>query len=131
MKILLVDDDHDDRSLYQEIIQEINPSITCEVAGDGVEAIAKLSSAPVKPDLILLDINMPRMDGRDCLKIIRETTKFSDVPVLVVSTSISKKDQVFFASYGAPWMEKPNEYEELVRQLKNVIESFKKMLRNG
>lgn len=123
MRILLVDDDSDDQVLFQEVIQEINPEVTIETAGDGEDAIQKLLSGNKKPDLMLLDINMPRMNGRDCLKYIRSNGSLCDLSVVVISTSISKADESLFSMLNAPYMRKPHDYESLVQQLRSCLAS--------
>jgi CheY-like chemotaxis protein len=121
MKILLVDDDSDDQLLFQEVIHEIDSSMVCETANDGDEALLKLRQSSAKPDLIFLDVNMPRMDGRTCLRYIRESPDLSHLNVVIVSTFISRSDEELFLLHNASYIEKPNEYEKLVAELKKYI----------
>jgi CheY-like chemotaxis protein len=105
MKIMLVDDDV---ALMLEVIHEINPTLDCDVAGDGEEALRMLERGFI-PALIFLDINMPKMDGRACLRAIR--SRFQTVPIVVVSTSISPKDQLLCLELKADFIEKPGTYQ--------------------
>lgn len=102
---MLVDDDADDVALMLEVIHEINPTLDCDVAGDGEEALRMLERGFI-PALIFLDINMPKMDGRACLRAIR--SRFQTVPIVVVSTSISPKDQLLCLELKADFIEKPD-----------------------
>jgi CheY-like chemotaxis protein len=117
MKILLVDDDADDRFLFQESIQLIDRSITCTTAGNEEEALEVLTKEGEKPDLIFLDINMPVMNGIACLKAIRSNQELKHLDVVIVSTSILREDEKFFQTDGTGYMEKPNDYDKLEREL--------------
>jgi DNA-binding response OmpR family regulator len=125
MKILLVDDDLDDQMLFSEVLQGIDETLTCNIANNGEEALNMLKSESNFPDIIFLDLNMPRMDGRTCLEKIRATEKLKHLNVVIVSTSISAEDEVVFMMAGARFMEKPNEYDKLSAMLEAHINSVK------
>ena len=102
MEVLLVEDSPGDVRLTQEAFREANVSIHLHVASDGVEAMAFLrqegahASAP-RPDLILLDLNLPRMDGREVLAQIKGDGSLKTIPTVILTTSESEADIV--ASY--------------------------------
>ncbi|MGZ3911027.1 MAG: response regulator, partial [Flavisolibacter sp.] len=75
ISILLVDDDPDDVFLFEEVLKGIDPTVDFQTASDGEQALDQLTHAKhrILPDLIFLDLNMPRMDGRLCLKKLKET----------------------------------------------------------
>ena len=81
IKILfLVDDDLEDREIFQEAILTCRPTLELLFAGDGVEALETLESSNRLPDVIFLDYNMPRMNGMDCLKALKSNIRFKDIP---------------------------------------------------
>lgn len=97
--VLLVEDSPGDVRLTQEAFREANGSIRLHVAADGVEAMAFLNreganaSAP-RPDLILLDLNLPRLDGREVLALIKESESLKTIPTVILTTSESEADIV-------------------------------------
>jgi chemotaxis family two-component system response regulator Rcp1 len=99
MEVLLVEDSPGDVRLTQEAFREANVSIHLHVASDGVEAMAFLRNegdhlrAP-RPDLILLDLNLPRMDGREVLAQIKGDDSLKTIPTVILTTSESEADIV-------------------------------------
>ena len=97
IEVLLVDDNPADVRLTREALKEGRVANRLSVAGDGVEALAFLRnqdpyrSAP-RPDLILLDLNLPRMNGREVLAEIKKDTRLRRIPVVVLSTSKAEDD---------------------------------------
>ncbi len=96
-QILLVEDSPGDVRLTQEAFHDANPSIRLHVASDGVEAMAFLRRegphvhAP-RPDLILLDLNLPKMDGREVLAHIKKDTSLKTIPTIILTTSDAEAD---------------------------------------
>lgn len=99
IKVLLVEDSQGDRRLTQEAFLAANNSIQLLAASDGLEAIAFLRQegtylhAP-RPDIILLDLNLPKTDGREVLAHIKKDTSLRSIPVLVLTTSDAEMDIV-------------------------------------
>jgi chemotaxis family two-component system response regulator Rcp1 len=97
--VLLVEDSPGDVRLTQEAFRDANSSIRLHVATDGVEAMAFLrregshADSP-RPDLILLDLNLPRMDGREVLAHIKEDASLKMIPTVILTTSDSEVDIV-------------------------------------
>jgi two-component system, chemotaxis family, response regulator Rcp1 len=97
IEVLLVEDSAGDVRLTQEAFRDANKSVRLHVASDGVEAMAFLrhqnshSHAP-RPDLILLDLNLPKMDGREVLALIKEDASLKTIPTIVLTTSESEVD---------------------------------------
>jgi len=85
--ILLVDDDEDDRQVFQSVISSISKAIQCVVLGDTDIALEKLAVREINPDLIFLGLNTPTMDGRDFLITVKESGNLKDIPVIVLSGS--------------------------------------------
>ena len=97
--VLLVEDSPGDVRLTQEAFREANPAVALHVASDGVEAMAFLrregthANAP-RPDLILLDLNLPKMDGREVLAHIKEDDNLKTIPTVILTTSDAEADIV-------------------------------------
>ena len=87
-KILLVDDDEDDRQVFAQILHEINPHITLETAENGLEMAALLDKTVETelPDLIILDQNMPKMTGKESLIFLKESPRYRHIFTIVYST---------------------------------------------
>jgi chemotaxis family two-component system response regulator Rcp1 len=99
IQVLLVEDSPGDVRLTREAFRDANRSIQMHVAADGVEAMAFLrregihSKAP-RPDLILLDLNLPKMDGREVLAHIKEDADLKTIPTVILTTSDAEVDIV-------------------------------------
>jgi two-component system, chemotaxis family, response regulator Rcp1 len=99
IEVLLVEDSPGDVRLTQEVFHEANRAIHLHVASDGVEAMAFLRQqgahvhAP-RPDLVLLDLNLPKMDGREVLALIKEDDSLKTIPTVILTTSESEADIV-------------------------------------
>lgn len=120
-RILLVDDDMDDSELFLEAMGEIDSSITCYNACDGEQALEKLQQIQ-PPDMIFLDINMPRMDGWQCLSILKSNPVYSNIPVIMYSTSSHQREVNRALELGAKgFFAKPESYKELIVTLKTVV----------
>ena len=97
IQVLLVEDSPGDVRLTQEAFRDANKSIHLNVATDGVEAMAflrregKFANAP-RPDLILLDLNLPKMDGREVLAHIKENDDLKTIPTVILTTSDAEAD---------------------------------------
>jgi CheY-like chemotaxis protein len=107
---LLVDDDIDDIIIFQETLKKIDDTILFSSANNGKAAIDLLTKNTGQlPGLIFLDINMPRMDGKECLKIIKQDEKLKHIPVLMYTTSSQSSDIEETMMHGAmcfitkPW----------------------------
>jgi CheY-like chemotaxis protein len=86
--ILYVDDDKDDQEIFKKIVAHINPAIVCHLASNGSDALNLLEKS-ISPAIIFLDVNMPQMDGKELLKTIRQNSAYTDVSVVMFSTSYS------------------------------------------
>jgi CheY-like chemotaxis protein len=124
--ILLVEDSPGDVRLTKEAFRTANPEIRLHVAVDGVEALAFLSQqgahagAP-RPDLILLDLNLPRMDGREVLKHIRGDDSLKNIPTVILTTSDAEIDiNQSYSLHANSYLSKPVQleaFEELVKSI--------------
>lgn len=92
INILLADDDDDDRRLFNEMIEKTDADISLATVKNGFQLMHALSEAEWLPDVIFLDLNMPYKSGADCLSEIRADNRLKDIPIVIFSTSGSKKD---------------------------------------
>lgn len=97
LELLLVEDSPGDVRLTRDAFRAANMAVHMDVASDGVEAMAFLRheqayAAAPRPDLILLDLNMPRMDGREVLAQIKKDDRLSAIPIVILTTSDSEDD---------------------------------------
>lgn len=123
-KILYVEDDLDDRFFLNE--SAISFSLPAEItyASDGIEAIDYLKKSNNKnlPSLIVLDLNMPKLDGKETLEIIKEDPDYSKIPVIVLSTSENKEDKDFCKSKGViSYLIKPGHFSEYEKIIKSFL----------
>jgi CheY-like chemotaxis protein len=121
-RIMLIDDDTDDQLFFQEAVQAINPAIYCKLASNCQEAINQLVEPP-SPDLIFLDLNMPVMNGFDCLVYLKNQNDFKDIPVIIFTTSRNSNDINRTKQLGAKWfMTKPDNFNVLCTKLNKIIQ---------
>lgn len=123
--ILLADDDSDDTDMFLEALGSINSDIVCHAAVNGSELLAKLDKLEEKPALIFLDLNMPVMDGWQCLKHLKEDQRYSDIPVIMISTSSHKKEMDLAIKLGALcYFVKPYHFNDLKQMLHTITENL-------
>ena len=99
--LMIVDDDKDDRFFFRSAIRKKNPSYKCLEAEDGADALKQLRKAKHLPDFIFLDLNMPKMDGRECLKELKKDKLLKKIPVIIYSTSGNTVDAQVNKDLGA------------------------------
>ena len=128
-EILLVDDNPSDVRLTLEAFKDAKLANNVSVAGDGVEALEYLRrvgkyAGVVKPDLVLLDLNMPKKDGREVLEEVKNDPDLRRIPIVILTTSKAEAD--ILKSYDLHvncYIQKPVDYNEFVRMLR-LIEDF-------
>jgi CheY-like chemotaxis protein len=121
-RIFLADDDEDDQLIFREAIENVAPTIAIEAAFDGKEALMKLESMDTLPDLIFLDVNMPLMDGFECLTKLKLQEKFSSIPIIIYSTSASIKTVQIAEMLGAnAFLTKPSDHKKLEIKLDRIF----------
>lgn len=123
--ILYIDDDEDDLLIFGESIENLYPGVVVLKALGGEEGIALLNLLEQEnkpfPNLIILDLNMPRMDGRQTLKAIRSREQWAGIPVVIFTTSTNYPDIEFSRSYGIACITKPMNYESLGKVIKLLL----------
>jgi CheY-like chemotaxis protein len=123
-RILLVEDNPADVRLMREAFAEQGMSVELVIAGDGEEATRVLSDPAKRPDLILLDLNLPRKDGREVLAEIKGHPSLRVIPVLVLTSSEAERDvENSYALHANVYLRKPLSYTEL-QAIVAAIDSF-------
>ena len=122
--IVFADDDADDRLLLQEAFEENNLKCTLYFVEDGVELLDYLEQNGTVPSLILLDINMPRKDGKQILQEIKSSIQWRHIPVIMFTTSKSQEDIRKCYDLGAnSFIVKPSSFENLL-SVTNIIGEY-------
>ncbi len=129
VEILLVEDNPGDVRLTQEALKESKVTNNLSVAEDGVEALAflkregKYADAP-RPDLLLLDLNLPKKDGRELLEEIKANENLRRIPVVVLTTSKAEEDIVrMYNQHANCYITKPIDFDQFIEVIKS-IENF-------
>jgi CheY-like chemotaxis protein len=124
---LLIDDDADDREICLSALENISSEIRNVTATNGADALEKLNSPELKPDIIFLDLNMPLMNGRQFLKEFSIHHSRRRIPVVILSTSADKKTMAETLQLGAvDFITKPDSYSEWEKVLGKVIKTHVK-----
>ena len=120
--ILLVEDDKVDAMTVKRALRDLNVTNQLDVVGNGEEALAYLKNGENKePCIILLDLNMPKMNGIEFLKIIKNMDSFKMIPVIVLTTSKNEQDRIeSFRLSVAGYMIKPVDYLQFVETVKMI-----------
>jgi chemotaxis family two-component system response regulator Rcp1 len=126
IQVLLVEDSPGDVRLTREAFRDINAAVQLHVVSDGVEAMAFLRhegayvNAP-RPDLTLLDLNLPRMDGREVLACIKADDTLKTIPTVVLTTSDAEADVAkSYRLQANCYLTKPPKYDDFAALLKSV-----------
>lgn len=133
--ILLVEDSPGDVRLTREAFRTANPALRLHVAVDGVEALAFLGQQGVhanapRPDLILLDLNLPRKDGRQVLAEIKEDPALKRIPVVVLTTSKAEEDILnTYDLHANCYISKPVDFEKFVTVVKTIDDFWLSVVR--
>ena len=128
--ILIANDDEDTRFLLQEALREVRLAIRSEFVENGEQVLDYLyrrgeyaGSNWYRPDLILLDLNMPRLDGREALTLIRSDPDLRQIPVVILTTSHRSGDILLCYRLGAnSFISKPVTFEGLVEVMKTLCQ---------
>lgn len=125
LNILLADDDEDDRLFFKEALEDIKIKTIVTTVNDGIELMEYLTQPnTILPDVIFLDLNMPRKNGIQCLEEIRNNEVLKTLTVAIYSTSGAERDiEETFIKGANVYIKKPNDYGAL----KKVIEEAMKI----
>jgi len=123
ISIVLADDDEDDRLFFKEAIEQLNLNSDLNLVENGNQLMKYLEdlNSPL-PDLVFLDLNMPRKGGLECLREIRSSKKLKGLTVAIYSTSSSEEDiEECFVRGANIYINKPNNFESIKSVLLKVI----------
>jgi CheY-like chemotaxis protein len=121
--ILLADDDSDDCMIFEEALKEINAHTQLTIESDGNLLMERLKSkTQPMPDILFLDLNMPRKNGSECLCEIRSLTQLKNIPVIILSTSSQRQAVNKMYEQGANYyICKPSEFGQLKDAIQKML----------
>jgi CheY-like chemotaxis protein len=124
--IFLVDDDEDDREMFVEALQEVGENFSFDSAEDGEQALNYLRNESNRlPDLIFLDMNMPRLNGRQCLEELKKHPRLRSIPVVVYSTTKREEDVRETSRLGAVcFLTKPVLFNEITAAIDDMVSRY-------
>lgn len=119
--ILLIEDDQDDIDLLKEALKDNNVSHSMDVMSDGSLVAPYLGSCTNYPDVIVLDFNLPKVHGREILKMFRNAPDFTEIPLIILTTSSAREDVEYSINNGATrFMTKPSS----VKEIREMVEAI-------
>ena len=121
--IILVDDDEDDRLFFTDAFEELKISTKIQTFKDGVELMDYLNSDEVVlPEILFLDLNMPKKNGIECLNEIKANSKFNNIAIAIYSTSSSEEHiEETFVKGANIYIKKPSDFNTLKKVLQDVV----------
>lgn len=123
MRLLIVDDDADDRKLFIEAVKEIDEAIECISAKDGKHALELLSTLYPLPDFIFLDLRMPRYNGKKFLHEVKKDERLKKIPIIIYTTSREVTESQELKEMGAVhFISKPNNADEIYYLISFVLD---------
>jgi CheY-like chemotaxis protein len=115
--ILLVDDDDDDQYIFVETLKELGFEDHCALVNNGIMALDYLNTTQAIPSMIVLDLNLPLMNGYEFLNRIKNDDRLSNIPVIVFTTSDNQNDQKLAAQLGATFITKSADFTNIKRAI--------------
>ena len=114
---MYVDDDRDDQEIFVEVLSEIRPHVTCQIASDGVQALKLLHEMDL-PICIYLDLNMPIMNGIELLRKIKADARLKKIPTFILTTSRNHIVEAEARTLGVTdFLTKPSDYNQFKKML--------------
>jgi CheY-like chemotaxis protein len=136
--ILYAEDDPDDVQLVQDAFNQYANNVDLVTVGDGMEALTYLKNISTNdptPCLIILDINMPRMDGKEALVQIREIKRFENIPAILFTTSSQPRDKEFAQKYNSGFITKPIDVTQMdviaCKFIEHCADEIQKEMKSG
>ena len=122
LNILYTDDDQEDQLMFIDAVNEVSDKIRVFTQATGDELIRSLNNPPPSPFVIFLDLNMPKMNGKQCLKLLKEDASFKNIPVIIYTTSYQEKDREETMGLGAHYfLTKPTSINQLKKEVGHIL----------
>ncbi|MEJ7644554.1 MAG: response regulator [Chryseolinea sp.] len=123
---MIIDDDEDDRELFQSIVGRNSPTIKCSEAANGLLALEALKNNSPLPDLIFLDLNMPVMNGKQFLSEMKSSNELKDIPVVILTTSSDPQTKKELMDLGVfEFLTKPDRIKQWESSITEILERIK------
>ena len=122
MKVYLVDDDSEEAELFRDAAARVHDRVEVIWYDNVMDAFDALTGQEKQPDFVFLDLNIPQVTGKDLLKMLRENTVTAHVPVVIYSTSISRRDIEETSLYNVrSYLQKPEDFTSLCSKLAELL----------
>lgn len=122
IKVLLAEDDIDDRYFFEKVLKSLPVSTELAIVEDGVKLMSYLAENSEKlPDILFLDLNMPRKNGTECLSEIKQNERLKHIPVIIFSTHKHGKDSDILYEKGAHYYIRKTDMIELAKDLHHIL----------
>ena len=123
--ILLIDDDKEDQEIFGDAVKEVDQNVTFVSEINSDLAIANINAMKkVRPEIIFLDLNMPRLNGKQLLSELKNDPDMSNIPVVMCSTFFGERDVVEISRLGAAHhMVKPTRFNELCEEIARILKT--------
>lgn len=122
LNILLIEDDQIEVMKFHRALDKLHASHVVETSSNGEEAMKKLKSGKVLPDILFLDLNMPKINGLDFLKALKSDAKLRYLPTIILTTSGNRKDVLASYEIGvAGYILKPLKYSEYLNKIEKTL----------
>lgn len=132
ISIFLVDDDSDDQEIFKSALDEIDVQVELSLYNSSSTLLEALGNKQKNPDVLFLDLYMPKMDGEDCLIKIRENPEFDNIPIVIYSTEydLDRIEKLF--NLGANrYLRKPDSFDSIKTSLEKTLQSVKRNTLGG
>lgn len=122
VNILLIEDDSDDVELFTDALNRNHQEHSIHLLQDGMSAVSYFAETDQCPDIVVMDMNLPRLHGRDVIRHLRSKPIFDNVPVVVLTTSSASDDRNYVLSQGATaFIVKPSTLDGLLEMARQVV----------
>jgi CheY-like chemotaxis protein len=120
--IMLIDDDPDDQEIFSDALKNVGPTIEASIFNNAIEALKYLETTGILPDCIFLDLNLPMMNGKQFLELIKKSEKLKNIPVIIYSTSKYDPDvNETFSLQAEMFIQKPSLFHEICEILREAL----------
>ena len=119
--ILYAEDDFDDFESVREALDQLSANQLLLHAKNGAEAVSFIENATVLPSLVVVDLNMPVMDGKEVLQWLKQRNEYNTIPVMIFTTSSREEDVKLCQKHGCTFFRKPTLYRDLLHVAQTML----------